>query len=372
MAMEGGGFVAGWDTCGSLASVKDVEIVGGGLAGLSLGIALRRRGVPVLVREAGTYPRHRVCGEFINGVTLETLGNLGVEEVFADALQHQKTRWWMGEEKVLEADLERPALGMSRWEMDEKLRQLFEKEGGKLRIKERETRVAKEGRIWTAGRRLEKESTWLGLKAHFSGVELGGYLEMHIGRGGYVGLAQVEEGVNVCGLFQRGKRAGKNPLMGYLRGCGFERLVERLEKGEMNEKSLTGVSGFVLGAQMKEDELCVLGDAERMIPPFTGNGMSMAFESAECAVEHLLEWSEGKLRWEDCRDEIRDSLEKRFRVRVRLALGLHHFLTNDFGRIGLAAAAKMDPTKTVLEVGKVEKRMNLALDVSRIDCECVS
>ena len=39
---------------------RTVTIIGGGLAGLTLGLALRQRDVPVTVCEAGTYPRHRV------------------------------------------------------------------------------------------------------------------------------------------------------------------------------------------------------------------------------------------------------------------------------------------------------------------------
>jgi 2-polyprenyl-6-methoxyphenol hydroxylase-like FAD-dependent oxidoreductase len=50
----------------------DAIIIGGGLAGLSLGIALRHRGLPVTIREAGHYPRHRVCGEFITALDEET------------------------------------------------------------------------------------------------------------------------------------------------------------------------------------------------------------------------------------------------------------------------------------------------------------
>ena len=47
--------------------LKPITIVGGGLAGLTLGIGLRQRGVPVKILEAGSYPRQRVCGEFISG-----------------------------------------------------------------------------------------------------------------------------------------------------------------------------------------------------------------------------------------------------------------------------------------------------------------
>ena len=47
---------------------KPIQIIGGGLAGLTLGIALRRQEIPVTILEAGRYPRHRVCGEFISGL----------------------------------------------------------------------------------------------------------------------------------------------------------------------------------------------------------------------------------------------------------------------------------------------------------------
>jgi len=51
-----------------MAVMKSITIVGGGLAGLTLGIGLRQRGVPAALWEAGHYPRHRVCGVFICGL----------------------------------------------------------------------------------------------------------------------------------------------------------------------------------------------------------------------------------------------------------------------------------------------------------------
>jgi menaquinone-9 beta-reductase len=43
-------------------------------------------------------------------------------------------------------------------------------------------------------------------------------------------------------------------------------------------------------------EWCV-GDALTMIPPMTGNGMSMAFEPADLALNPLVKFSRGKLAW---------------------------------------------------------------------------
>ena len=70
-----------------MAGAKPITIVGGGLAGLTLGIGLRQRGVPVTIQEVGNYPRHRVCGEFICGRGLEVLRELGLHEKFIFGLQ---------------------------------------------------------------------------------------------------------------------------------------------------------------------------------------------------------------------------------------------------------------------------------------------
>ena len=63
-----------------MSMAKPITIIGGGLAGLTLGVALRAKKIPVLICEAGHYPRHRVCGEFINGKGLAVLQELGLME----------------------------------------------------------------------------------------------------------------------------------------------------------------------------------------------------------------------------------------------------------------------------------------------------
>ena len=58
---------------------RRITIVGGGLAGLTLGILLRREGIEATVIEAGKYPRHRVCGEFISGHGRRILNELSLD-----------------------------------------------------------------------------------------------------------------------------------------------------------------------------------------------------------------------------------------------------------------------------------------------------
>lgn len=322
--------------------MREIEIAGGGLAGLSLGIGLRKRGVPVLVREAGAYPRHKVCGEFINGVTSETLEVLGILGIFKNALQHSRTRWWIHQREVLDIKMTRPALGMTRWEMDVALKDLFMAEGGELRTRDRVVREGREGLVWAAGRGGQKESTWLGLKGHFQGVPLRGGLEMHLGDGGYVGLTPITKDgnwLNVCALFKKRTLRAENLITAYLRACALDDLADRLEAGELKRSSLTGVSGLQLGVQGGTAGLCSLGDAERMIPPFTGNGMSMAFEAAECALQPLVDYAQGR-EWSECCAEVADAIESRFQKRVALALRLQRFIETAGGRRILSLAAR--------------------------------
>lgn len=323
--------------------MKEITIIGGGLAGLSLGIALRRSGVPVRVREAGSYPRHRVCGEFINGVTLATLQRLGIDGVFAGVRRHRTTRWFLGETPLYATTLEEPALGLSRYRLDEALARLLVESGGVLETGCRVPRGAAEGQVWAAGRKPERESDWLGLKVHLTGVEMTADLEMHLGRRGYLGLAPVEDGrVNACGLFHRQEVRGRGVelLWEYLARNGLEGLRERLRCGRVEEKSFTGVSAFHLGTQEAEEDLCVLGDAESMIPPFTGNGMSMAFEAAELACGPLRRYASGGGDWPGAVAAIREGLRERFRTRLFTARLLHPLLFSEFGRMMLAASAR--------------------------------
>jgi len=313
-----------------LADLKrEITIAGGGLAGLSLAAALRLHEVPVTVLEAGNYPRHRVCGEFISGVSGETLAALGIAGLFEDALRHRSLGWYECGRLIHRDHFKDPAFGISRYLLDSRLRDLVEALGGKVKTETRSRPDPREGFVWTAGRRPRK-GPWLGLKAHVRNLTKAVDLEMHVGTNGYAGLAEVEDGwTNVCGLFRidRSIRAsGADLLPAYLDAGGNQKLAAALRDSEWRAGSFSAVAGFELGRQTPLPGLLALGDAESMIPPFTGNGMSMAFQAAECAVGPLVAWSRGGQSWQDAANTVRATVARKFKRRLAVAGVMHPVL----------------------------------------------
>ena len=76
-----------------MASVADVVIVGGGIAGASLAGALARGGLAVTVLEASTRYEDRVRGESMHAWGLKEARDLGVEQVLLDAGAHIAGVW---------------------------------------------------------------------------------------------------------------------------------------------------------------------------------------------------------------------------------------------------------------------------------------
>ena len=191
-----------------MTTARPITIVGGGLAGLTLGIALRQHGVPVALWEAGSYPRHRVCGEFICGSGIDVLHGLGLYAKFvaAGAVEARSAVFYSAGRSYRPKELPRPALCLSRHTMDQLLADEFRQLGGELRERQRLTgNEYGAGMVRATGRRIEASRAkvkWIGLKAHARNASLAADLEMHFVPDGYVGLCRLGGGdVNVCGLF---------------------------------------------------------------------------------------------------------------------------------------------------------------------------
>jgi len=316
-----------------MSALQPVRIIGGGLAGLSLGIALRKAGVPTEVFDAGVYPRHRVCGEFITGLNDATIEQLGIGPAFAGASCHWSVTWFLRGHAVGQQSLPSPARALSRFVLDARLAELFVTAGGRLSTQTRFKPFNHEpGVVLASGRRSRGSSPWFGLKFHARNLTTTDDLELHFGDGAYVGLSAVEEGwINVCGLFRR--RQGlqfdrDDALLENLHACGMQSLAERLENAQIRPDSRSAVAGLSFDRFVNDDGGLRLGDACAMPPPFTGNGMAMAFTSAALAVDPLVSWASGTRSWDETTRMIHDALQREFRVRLASASLLHPFILN--------------------------------------------
>jgi flavin-dependent dehydrogenase len=314
--------------------MKTLTIAGGGIAGLALGIALRGRSIPVRVFEAAAFPRHRVCGEFISGIRSGDLVALGIEDLLAPAKRSRETAWFDGARPMFRTTLPEAAYGLSRHYLDSALAGKFMDAGGELQTGTRYNGKAGVGTVLATGR-SQHPSPWMGLKAHFSNLELGADLEIHLGHASYVGLTRIEEDrVNVSGLFRRTRMVASRQqvLAQAVHDAGLPELADRLCAAHIDPTSIKGVNRFHLGWQTERDEAVRIGDASAMIPPFTGNGMTMALQSALAAVEPLASWSRGAFSWSDTRTSIRQTQHRMFTARLRWARALQWLLIEPLSR----------------------------------------
>jgi len=327
---------------------RPVEIVGGGLAGLALGLALRRRDVPVTVFEAHDYPRHRVCGEFIAALDAPTVTQLGVAPFLDDAMRLREVVWYQRDRPMQTQRLPAPALGISRHRLDARLAEAFLAAGGHLHVHTRMPLDAEPvGRVFAAGRRA-RSSRWLGLKLHACHLPLASDLEVHLADQAYVGLSSIEDSkVNVCGLFARrpifpdgSDFPGPELLLRYLEAVGLTGLVRRLRAADVEATSFCAVAGLNFGVELPRPDRISLGDCFAQTPPYTGNGMAMALQGAALALDPLTDWSHGKSTWSVTVATIAHGLRHRFRRRLAVAGLLHPYLLEPRRQRWLALASR--------------------------------
>ncbi|MBT5925320.1 MAG: hypothetical protein HOH33_01740 [Verrucomicrobia bacterium] len=315
-------------------SRREIHIVGGGVGGLVLGIRLRQLGVEVRLSEAGQYPRHRVCGEFISGKGVGILGEMDLLDAFKrSGAQLASTMKCYGNRSVSPIlRLPESALCISRYTMDHIMSSQFENMGGNLLTGQRypidEAQI--EGTILATGRQptLKRRSAWIGYKFHLRGMELSADLEMHFTRNGYLGLCRVEkDSINVCGLYRANQGDGFDLKTDWKRFLSQNMHPERhqaISSAQIVADSLCFVSGLSYRAIQSRNvhPLACIGDRMATIPPLTGNGMSMALESACLASGHIVDYVRKDVSWSEVTKNLHRSQSHAFRSRLSLAVPL--------------------------------------------------
>jgi flavin-dependent dehydrogenase len=328
--------------------MRDITIAGGGLAGLALGLLLRERDVPVTLHEAGDYPRHRVCGEFISGDGAALCKKWLAPS--ANVLELNSIRFCTERRRSPVFALPKSALAISRYDLDSMLARNFEAMGGRLKTRSRlQNNLDGEGFVRATGRRISKHRSgcWVGVKFHAKNLPLSADLELHFSKGAYFGLSRLPDGItNVCGLIR------SDALPRNLGHDHFSIVAARLHPvtqaafghAQVVENSFCSVSGISLKPETAQSSReCRIGDSISMIAPLTGNGMSMAFESALIAADALVHYSKGARDWENARKSISQMCDEKFTPRLRAAWFLQNCVMHSAGQMLLLSSLRTAP-----------------------------
>lgn len=335
----------------------DVAIIGAGIAGSCLAKALADKGWSTLLLDRQHFPRHKVCGEFFSPESrgmLNAFGLRGLVDSLHPSLISQ-TRLISSEGDTMDIALPGVGLGMSRYALDSALHQEALKSGVQVSTATTVTSVYAEDKgyvietktgqqnktyfaraaiaAWGANRRsgilgehiddnVAASRTYMGVKSHFTGIDIGPTVELYFFRGGYLGISPIEGGlVNVAALLMRKefKDADKS-ILGLIEAAASRNpeLQQKLAHAEAVKGSQAAVAPVDLKRKpIAWDVIAHVGDAAQMIAPLCGDGMSMALRSAELCEPLAHRYLQGEISLSMWEDQYKKALQRDFNRPLR-------------------------------------------------------
>ncbi|MEI9919205.1 MAG: NAD(P)/FAD-dependent oxidoreductase [Bacteroidota bacterium] len=311
----------------------DVQVIGGGLAGLVAAILLNRYGWSVTLFEKKQYPFHRVCGEYISNETVPFLREHGLfpDEFNPETISRLQLTSVSG--RSAEINLDMGGFGISRFAYDHFLYKKAVEAGVKMvhetveHIDLNEARViigahGKRSKVdYTMDREfVHRRSPYVGVKYHIKVDHPTGLIALHNFKDGYCGISNVEDGrTNLCYLTSRDnlKKYGnietmqrevlyRNPFLKDI----FSNAEFLLQKPEViNEISFATKKPV-------ENHVLMIGDAAGMITPLCGNGMAMAIHSAKVVSAYVNDFLSGKITRQEMESNYEKSWRKLFAKRL--------------------------------------------------------
>jgi flavin-dependent dehydrogenase len=287
----------------------DVAIIGAGPAGSTLAALLARRGCSVALIDRDTFPRDKLCGEFLSYDALPILEHLGIDLTRMPAIDRCRV---VSRRQTYQFDFPHPARGVSRLLLDDLLFRTAIAAGAQGRpsttitsIGEVAARVVvgawgRWGRFDTQLKRAfvrDQSHRNFGFKRHYREPRAASresrVIELYSFDRGYLGVSAIENGqTNICGLVHSSRLAGHKGR--------WEAFVEEIRREEphldaMYQRFEPAQDAFLSSEPVifrarsaVEEGIFMIGDASGVIDPLTGNGMAMAIQSAVLAAPFVM------------------------------------------------------------------------------------
>ena len=336
----------------------DVIIIGGGLAGLTNAIHLSKFNRQVLLIEKDSYPKHKVCGEYISNEVLPYLNSLGIDPINEGAKQITEVQVSTTKGNLIKGELPLGGFGMSRYFLDNLLIKkaqlngvqvlkdsvdsiVFENEVFTVRTKDSKSYQSKIT-IGAFGKRskldlkmnrkfIKKKSPYLAVKIHVEGNFPENLIALHNFKGGYCGVSKVENNsINLCYIteyksFKKFKTISEFQKQVVFKNKHLKKIFE--ETNPVFKKPLTISQISFETKNPVENHIIMCGDTAGMIHPLCGNGMGMAISSARLASERILQFLNGEIQ---TREELEKQYFKDWNREFKIRLSTGHFIARLF------------------------------------------
>jgi menaquinone-9 beta-reductase len=298
-------------------------VIGGGVAGLCAAIRLTELGEKPTVIEGGTYPAHKICGEFLSPECINVLKRWDIHPVpIFKAL-------FRTEDECLDFTFPSSAGGMSHTQLDPALANLALSGGATIKTNTQVSafhpkQSSDENHLMTlsTGETIEASHVivatgripsysikapslpYIGFKAHFKDIAYTDCLEMFSFPGAYLGIAPIGENhYNVACLACIEETIKFPTPQDYIENfiSQHRHLYECLSQGEklFDRWMVAPIPSFGIKETPAWLDTYFIGDAATTIPPACGDGLSMGISggrlAAEYAVRHQTE--EFKKMW---------------------------------------------------------------------------
>jgi flavin-dependent dehydrogenase len=321
----------------------DVAVIGAGPAGSTLAALLASRGVNVALIDRDTFPRDKLCGEFLSYDALPIIDLLRID--LGDAPYVQRCRVVSRHAKY---DFELPyaARGVSRMTLDNLLFRAAVHAGatsvtetvtslGSIKAKVIAGAWGRWGRFDTQlSRGFVRDRTHrnFGFKRHYSGPSTN-VIELYSFRRGYLGVNSVDGGVvNICGLVHASRLAGHkgrwDAFIDTIRAEEPELEALYARHTPAQEQFLSSEPVIFRARSAMEAGIFMVGDASGVIDPLTGNGMAMALQSALLAAPLILRLLRSPADRTRIENEYRARHRAMFAPRIRWSRTVARFLSN--------------------------------------------
>ncbi len=345
-------------------SQTDVIIIGGGLAGLSSAIHLSKHDLSVLVIEKNSYPKHKVCGEYISNEVLPYLDYLEIDVFKLGAKKINRFELSTTKNKLIKADLPLGGFGISRYCLDKTLAEKTKSKHVKIiqdlvvdiqflndefSVETKTNSIYKSKIVIGAyGKRsnidikldrkfIKKKSPFLAVKTHVKGNFPNNLVALHNFEGGYCGVSKVEDdSINLCYItnfetFKKFKNIDEFQQKVIFRNKALKTIFEN-SKSVFEEPLTISQISFETKNPI-DNHIIMCGDTAGMIHPLCGNGMSIAIRSSQMASELIIDYLQGKIvSRQNLEKQYHQAWNKEFKNRLRVG----HFVATLFSKNDLS------------------------------------